>query len=237
MRLDKFVADAAQLTRSAARGLIAKGRVTVNGQVCKKADCALKEGDSVCADGKPLASEEYVYIMLNKPAGVVSASADGRDKTVVDLLGGAYPRRQLFPAGRLDKTSTGFVLLTDDGAFAHDILAPKRHVPKTYRVVLDTPVTPEMAEAFAAGVTLADGQTMQPARLIPDEADPFAATVVLRQGVYHQIKRMFGVLDAGVNELHRSAIGGLALDESLAPGAWRLITPEEKALLQAGAED
>lgn len=236
MRLDKFVADAAQLTRSAARGLIAKGRVTVNGQVCKKADCALREGDSVCADGKPLACEEYVYIMLNKPAGVVSASTDGRDKTVVDLVGGAFPRRQLFPAGRLDKTSTGFVLLTDDGVFAHDILAPKRHVPKTYRVVLDTPVTDEMVKAFAAGVTLADGQTMQPARLIPDEADPFAATVVLRQGVYHQIKRMFGVLDAGVNQLHRTAIGGLALDEGLAPGAWRLITPEEKALIQAGGE-
>ena len=236
MRLDKFVADAAQLTRSAARGLIAKGRVTVNGQVCKKADCALREGDSVCADGKPLACEEYVYIMLNKPAGVVSASTDGRDKTVVDLVGGAFPRRQLFPAGRLDKTSTGFVLLTDDGAFAHDILAPKRHVPKTYRVVLDTPVTDEMVKAFAAGVTLADGQTMQPARLIPDEADPFAATVVLRQGVYHQIKRMFGVLDAGVGQLHRTAIGGLALDEGLAPGAWRLITPEEKALIQAGGE-
>ena len=236
MRLDKFVADAAQLTRSAARGLIAKGRVTVNGQVCKKADYALKEGDSVCADGKSLASEEYVYIMLNKPAGVVSASTDGRDKTVVDLLGGAFPRRQLFPAGRLDKTSTGFVLLTDDGAFAHDILAPKRHVPKTYRVVLDAPVTQAMVEAFAAGVTLADGQTMQPALLIPDEADPFAATVVLRQGVYHQIKRMFGVLDAGVNGLHRTAIGGLSLDEGLAPGAWRLITPEEKALLQTRKE-
>lgn len=236
MRLDKFVADAAQLTRSAARSLIAKGRVTVNGQVCKKADCALREGDSVCADGKPLACEEYVYIMLNKPAGVVSASTDGRDKTVVDLVGGAFPRRQLFPAGRLDKTSTGFVLLTDDGAFAHDILAPKRHVPKTYRVVLDTPVTDEMVKAFAAGVTLADGQTMQPARLIPDEADPFAATVVLRQGVYHQIKRMFGVLNAGVNQLHRTAIGGLALDEGIAPGAWRLITPEEKALIQAGGE-
>ena len=236
MRLDKFVADAAQLTRSAARGLIAKGRVTVNGQVCKKADCALREGDSVCADGKPLACEEYVYIMLNKPAGVVSASTDGRDKTVVDLVGGAFPRRQLFPAGRLDKTSTGFVLLTDDGAFAHDILAPKRHVPKTYRVVLDAPVTPAMVKAFAAGVTLADGQTMQPARLIPDEADPFAATVVLRQGVYHQIKRMFGVYGAGVNGLHRTAIGGLALDEGLAPGAWRLITPEEKALIQAGGE-
>ena len=236
MRLDKFVADAAQLTRSVARALISRGRVTVNGQVCKKADLALQTGDAVCADGKSLVCEEYVYIMVNKPAGVVSASADGRDKTVVDLLNGAFPRRQLFPAGRLDKTSTGFVLLTDDGAFAHDILAPKRHVPKTYHVVLDTPVTPAMAEAFAAGVTLADGQRMQPARLIPDETDPFAATVVLRQGVYHQIKRMFGVLGAGVNGLHRTAIGGLSLDESLAPGAWRLLTPAEKTRLQTGGE-
>lgn len=236
MRLDKFVADAAQLTRSAARALISRGRVTVNGQVCKKADLALQTGDAVCADGKSLVCEEYVYIMVNKPAGVVSASADGRDKTVVDLLNGAFPRRQLFPAGRLDKASTGFVLLTDDGAFAHDILAPKRHVPKTYHVVLDTPVTPAMAEAFAAGVTLADGQRMQPARLIPDETDPFAATVVLRQGVYHQIKRMFGVLGAGVNGLHRTAIGGLSLDESLAPGAWRLLTPAEKTRLQTGGE-
>lgn len=236
MRLDKFVADAAQLTRSAARGLIAKGRVTVNGQVCKKADWPVKEADDVRADGKSLASEEYVYIMLNKPAGVVSASTDGRDKTVVDLLNGAFPRRQLFPAGRLDKTSTGFVLLTDDGAFAHDILAPKRHVPKTYHVVLDTPVTPEMARAFADGITLADGQRMQPAQLFPDAADPCAATVVLRQGVYHQIKRMFGTLGAGVNGLHRTAIGGLRLDENLAPGRWRLITPAEKALLQGGAE-
>lgn len=234
MRLDKFVADAAQLTRSAARSLIAKGRVTVNGQVCKKADCALREGDSVCAGGKPLGREEYVYIMLNKPAGVVSASADGRDKTVVDLVGGAFPRRQLFPAGRLDKTSTGFVLLTDDGAFAHAILSPRRHVPKTYRVELDTPVTPAMVTAFAQGVTLADGQAMKPADLIPDPENPLAATVVLHQGVYHQIKRMFGVLDAGVNELHRQAIGGLALDPALAPGQWRPITEEELARLAPG---
>ena len=140
----------------------------------------------------------------------------------------------LFPAGRLDKTSTGFVLLTDDGAFAHAILSPRRHVPKTYRVELDTPVTPAMVTAFAQGVTLADGQAMKPADLIPDPENPLAATVVLHQGVYHQIKRMFGVLDAGVNELHRQAIGGLALDPALAPGQWRPITEEELARLAPG---
>ncbi len=234
MRLDKYVAQALQITRSQARNLIAKGGVTVDGQVCKKADAALKGGEAVQAGGQTLGREAFVYIMLNKPMGVVSASTDKRDTTVVDLLQGAFPRRELFPAGRLDKTSTGFVLLTDDGAFAHDILSPRRHVPKTYRVRLDTPVTQAMAEAFAQGVTLADGQTMQPAQLIPDEADPLAATVVLRQGVYHQIKRMFGVLGAGVDELHRQAIGGLELDPALAPGQWRAITPQELERLAPG---
>lgn len=235
MRLDKFVADAAQLTRSAARGLIAKGRVTVNGQVCRKADCALKEGDSVCADGKPLACEEYVYIMLNKPAGVVSASTDGRDKTVVDLVGGAFPRRQLFPAGRLDKTSTGFVLLTDDGGFAHEILAPKRHVSKTYTVVIDTPLTEEMRRGFAEGVTLADGTALSPAEVEALTPDRLTVKVRLRQGVYHQIKRMFGVYGAGVNALHRDAIGGLALDPALAPGQWRELSAEEVTAITTGA--
>ena len=227
MRLDKFVAQSLQLTRSEARSLIGKGRVTVDGQVCKKADAALTGTETVAAGGRTLSCERYVYIMLNKPKGVVSASTDKRDRTVVDLLEGAFPRRELFPAGRLDKTSTGFVLLTDDGAFAHDILSPRRHVPKTYRVELDTPVTPAMAEAFRQGVVLADGQRMKPAELLPDPKNPLAATVVLHQGVYHQIKRMFGVLGAGVNELHRQAIGDLSLDPDLAPGQWRAITPAE----------
>ena len=108
-------------------------------------------GAAVTLNGQPLVLQQYVYIMLDKPKGVVSASADENDVTVVDLVGRAYPRRSLFPAGRLDKTSTGFVLVTDDGAFAHDILAPRRHVPKTYEVLLDTPLTPEMAAGFAGG--------------------------------------------------------------------------------------
>ena len=124
------------------------------------------------------------------------------------------------------------MLLTDDGAFAHDILAPRRHVSKTYRVVLDAPATPAMAEGFAKGVTLADGQTMEPAELYPDKQDPCRCTVVLHQGVYHQIKRMFGVYDVGVNGLHRTAIGGLALDAALAPGQWRALTAEEVHKIQ-----
>ena len=227
MRLDKYLAETAQCTRSEAKALLAKGRVTVNGAVCKKGDTQLKEADAVAVDGKALAYRQFVYLMLNKPEGVVSASTDKRDTTVVDLVGDAYPRRQLFPAGRLDKTSTGFVLLTDDGTLAHDILAPGRHVPKQYLVTLDTPLTNAMRVGFAAGVTLADGQTLAPAEVKPAGADPCVVRVTLHQGVYHQIKRMFGVYGAGVNGLHRDAIGGLALDPALAPGQWRELSAEE----------
>ena len=229
MRLDKYLAETAQCTRSEAKAMLSRGRVTVNGAVCKKGDTQLKETDSVTVDGQPLSYRKFVYIMLNKPEGVVSASADKRDTTVVDLVKGAYPRRELFPAGRLDKTSTGFVLLTDDGTFAHDILAPKRHVSKTYTVVIDTPLTDEMRAGFANGVTLADGTALSPAEVEALTPDGLTVRVKLRQGVYHQIKRMFGVYHAGVNVLHRDAIGGLALDAALEPGQWRELSDDEVA--------
>ena len=229
MRLDKYLAETAQCTRSEAKTLLQKGKVTVNGTLCKKGDTQLQETDVVTVEGRPLAYQKFVYIMLNKPEGVVSASTDKRDTTVVDLLGDAYPRRELFPAGRLDKTSTGFVLLTDDGGFAHDILAPKRHVSKTYTVTLDTPLTAEMKAGFAAGVTLADGTALSPAEVEALTPDGLTVRVLLKQGVYHQIKRMFGVYGAGVNALHRDAIGGLALDAALAPGQWRELSDAEVA--------
>ena len=189
MRLDKYLAETAQCTRSEAKTMLAKGRVQVNGAVCKKGDTQLKDTDTVTVDGAPLRYQKFVYLMLNKPEGVVSASTDKRDTTVVDLVGDAYPRRELFPAGRLDKTSTG----------------------------------------FAAGVTLADGTALSPAEVTALSPDGCTVRVVLRQGVYHQIKRMFGVYGAGVNALHREAIGGLALDAQLAPGQWRELSDEEVA--------
>ena len=229
MRLDKYLAETAQCTRSEAKALLSKGKVAVNGALCKKGDTQIREGDAVTVEGRELAYRQFVYLMLNKPEGVVSASTDKRDTTVVDLVRDAYPRRELFPAGRLDKTSTGFVLLTDDGGFAHDILAHKRHVSKTYTVTLDTPLTDEMKRGFAKGVTLADGTALSPAEAEALSADGLVVRVLLKQGVYHQIKRMFGVYGAGVNALHRDAIGGLELDESLAPGRWRELTAEEVA--------
>lgn len=236
MRLDKYLSERTGLTRSESRKAIAKGRVTLNGAVCRRADARLDEAAAeLLLDGAPLAGayRRFVYIMLNKPAGVVSASRDRRDTTVTGLVAAAYPRRAIFPAGRLDKASTGFVLLTDDGALAHDLLAPARHVEKRYLVTLDTPLTPDMCAGFAAGVTLADGQTMAPAAVGPAGPDPCVALVTLRQGVYHQIKRMFGVYGAGVNALHRLSIGGVALDERLAPGEWRELTEAELTRLRA----
>ena len=224
MRLDKYLAETAQCTRSEAKTMLAKGRVQVNGAVCKKGDTQLKCTDTVAVDGAPLRYQKFVYLMLNKPEGVVSASTDKRDTTVVDLVEDAYPRRELFPAGRLDKTSTGFVLLTDDGGFAHDILSPRHHVSKTYTVtILKTD------RETGKTITLADGTALSPAEVTALSPDGCTVQVVLRQGVYHQIKRMFGVYGAGVNALHREAIGGLALDAQLAPGQWRELSDEEVA--------
>lgn len=234
MRLDKYLSERTGMTRSESRKAITKGRVAVNGAICRKADTQVAEDAAIALDGTPLAGayQKYVYIMLHKPEGVVSASRDKRDTTVVDLVAAHYPRRELFPAGRLDKTSTGFVLLTDDGALAHDLLAPARHVEKQYRVTLDTPLTDAMRAGFAAGVTLADGQTLAPAKVEPAGEDPCVVRVTLRQGVYHQVKRMFGVYGAGVNALHRESIGGVPLDPDLAPGQWRELTAQELHQLQ-----
>lgn len=234
LRLDKLVAEAAGVPRTEARKLILKGQVQLDGEICRAID---RKVDPTTVElrcgGAALSHQANVYLMLYKPKGVVSASRDGRDETVVDLVQGTYPRRELFPAGRLDKTSTGFVLLTDDGTFAHQILAPRRHVSKEYFVELDTPLTQQMIDGFAEGVTLADGEKMMPAGLFAVEGEPNSARVVLRQGVYHQIKRMFGVFDAGVNELHRSAIGEVRLDESLLPRQFRELTAQEVEVLRS----
>lgn len=217
-RLDKLISEGLGISRRDAKKLISKGSVYINGAVCKDPRQKTLPQD-VTVNGKPLQHEEFVYIMLNKPAGVVSASRDKNDITVVDLVKKDFPRRELFPAGRLDKTSTGLVLITDDGKFAHDILSPKKHVPKTYFVTVDKPVDEFIVKEFEKGVTLADGSVMKSAQIYPI-GDGLRARIILHQGVYHQIKRMLGVYGIGVNSLHRSAIGGLELPENLMPGEY-----------------
>ena len=219
-RLDKLISESMAVSRRDAKKFLSKGAVTVNGVSVRKGDTKVDtDNDDIKVNGKNVVSEKFVYIMLNKPMGVVSASTDKNDVTVVDMVKDDFPRRNLFPAGRLDKTSTGFVLITDDGQFAHDILSPKHHVPKTYIVTVDKPITAEVVKGFEEGVTLADGQVLKSATIIP-HGDRYTATIILHQGVYHQIKRMLGVFSIGVNTLHRTAIGSLSLPCDLQPGEY-----------------
>ena len=230
-RLDKAIAMQGALSRSEVKTLIRKGEVTVNGQVVKSADFGVDfDSDTIAVQGRELTLRQHLYLMLHKPKGVVSASEDRHERTVVDLVPERLFRKGLFPAGRLDKDTTGFVLLTDDGAFAHDILSPKKHIPKTYHALVDGPITEQMERDFAQGIRIGPDQTLPASlkKLSSCERGDWGE-VILREGLYHQIKRMFGVYGAGVNKLHRDAIGGLALDPALAPGQWRELSDAEVA--------
>lgn len=221
-RLDKFLAKHTTLSRRDATAAVRRGRVTVGGIPCR--DSARKidpEKDAVALDGQAVAYYAHIYIMLNKPAGILCVSRDPHAETVVDLLPEEWRRRDLFPAGRLDKDTTGMVLLTDDGDFAHRMLAPKKHVPKRYTATLDAAVSDDVCRAFAEGMTLENGDVCQPAICRPLEDN--RATVILREGKYHQIKRMFAACGLHVEALHRDAMGALELDADLAPGAHRVL--------------
>lgn len=227
-RLDKLVASQGLLSRNDVKALLKKREITVNGSVIKDASFKVSYEDLIAVGGTPLCQSEFTYIMLNKPKGVVSATDDKSCKTVVDILPEELKRKNLFPAGRLDKDTTGFSLITDDGDFAHNILAPGRHVDKTYVATVSDEIDFESAEkAFNEGVVLKDGTILLSAELyeIADRKNTYK--VIIKEGKYHQIKRMFATLGTTVIELKRIAIGGLFLDEKLAEGSARLITKEE----------
>ncbi len=225
-RLDKMIADAENCTRSKARSTIRCGAVEVDGETVRdiayRADPARER---ITVSGRPIAAGRS-YIMMNKPAGVVSATRAQGERTVLDLLPPGLRRRGLFPAGRLDKDTTGFLLITDDGPFAHEILSPRRHVEKEYEALLECPAAPEDIQAFAQGLRLRDGTLCAPAVLELDAART-TARIVIREGKYHQVRRMFEAVGNYVVSLRRLRIGGLYLDAALAPGAARLMTPEE----------
>ena len=229
MRLDKFFSSQEILSRKDIKTAIKQGAITVNGMPAKNADMKVDtDSDTVSLNGKTIVYKPFVYIMLNKPKGVVSATDDKINKTVLDLVPDELKRNDLFPAGRLDKDSEGFVLITNDGDFAHRILSPKKHVSKRYIVGLDGRVTEDVIKAMYEGVTLSDGSVCKSAdvRLL-DDNDESTVEVVLSEGKYHQIKRMFGIFNLGVNSLKRVSIGGLELDENLAPGECREILHKE----------
>lgn len=228
-RMDKLLASAGLGSRKDVKLLFRQGRVKKNGQVvCRPEEKADPLTDAITVDDSPLFYEKYCYLMLNKPKGVISASRDKHTKTVVDLVPPELLRPGLFPAGRLDKDTEGFVLLTDDGQFAHDILSPRRHIPKTYVATLDKEVGQEAVAAFAAGMELGGKRTLSAELSLRKNGEATEYVVVLRQGMYHQIKRMFAHFGAKVLSLTRIRMGALFLDEHLAPGQCRKLTPAER---------
>lgn len=235
-RIEKILASQLNISRSAAKRLLQAGQVSVNDRVVRDAgEKCDPAADVLLCRGERVLYRPFVYIMMNKPKGVLSASDGKGEKTVVDLLPPAMRRKGLFPAGRLDKDTTGFVLITDDGAFAHQILSPKSHVPKTYIAGLSAPFDDSVVQAFRHGVVL-DGKACLEAALTPLAADRRTARVVIRQGMYHQVKRMFLKFGITVTSLHRVQMGGLPLDAKLAPGACRYLCENERLRILNGNE-
>ncbi len=232
-RLDKILAATGRWSRKEAAELIRAGRVKVDGQTARSREEKYPTTASFLVDGEPVSGERYVYLMLNKPRGLVSATDDPREKTVLTLLPEHLRRVGLFPAGRLDKDTTGLLLLTNDGAMAHALLSPKRHVDKRYYVEVDGVLDDGDASAFAAGMVLRDGLRCLPAELRPLGGG--RAVVTLREGKYHQIKRMLSARGKPVTALKRLTFGPLELDEGLKEGAWRPVAPEELEALRRAA--
>ena len=229
-RIDKVISNQTGYSRKEIKELIRKKRVTVNGEIAAKPELKVDPAaDRISVDGQEISIQKFVYLMLNKPKGYISATEDRSAQTVLDLVPEEYLHRNLFPAGRLDKDTTGLMLITDDGDFAHNILAPKKHISKTYNVTIDIPMTQEMVNGFRDGVELNDGVCKASSLTITGE---HTGIVVLTEGRYHQIKRMFGCYGAKVIELQRIAMGNLHLPKDLEPGQTREFTEEELKLIR-----
>ena len=233
IRLDKYLCEMEAGTRSEVKAFIKKGRVTVNGETAKSPEQKVDETkDTVTLDGHSFSYQKYFYYMLHKPAGVVTAVRDHHDQTVLDLLVDA-PGKDLSPVGRLDKDTEGLLLLTNDGQLAHDLLSPRHHVDKVYYVRTAGRLTEADCAAFEAGMTLADGLRCLPAGLeILTAGEESEALVTLREGKFHQIKRMLGQLGKPVLYLKRLRMGNLTLDPALEKGKYRFLTDKEQDQLK-----
>ena len=228
MRLDKYLAQMSIGTRSQVKQMVRKGQVCVNGTVVKKPEYKVDPNqDQVVADGVKTKYVHEEYIMLNKPSGVVSATKDPREKTVLDLIDG-QKRKDLFPAGRLDKDTEGLLLLTSDGELAHRLLSPKKHVDKTYYARIQGRVTNEDVKVFLKGLDIGDEKPALPAVLqVLIEGEISEILITIQEGRFHQVKRMFKAVDKKVVYLKRISMGSLVLDETLMPGQYRNLTEEE----------
>lgn len=240
MRLDKFLVACAVGSRTEVKNLLKAGRVTVNGKKEKSAKLHIdEERDDIRFDGQVLEYEEFVYYIMNKPKGVISATEDPKHRTVLDLLDDIAQSKEVFPVGRLDIDTHGLLLLTNDGKLAHDLLSPKRHVDKTYLAQVKGIMTQEDVETFAKGIPLKDF-TCQPAILelvsIDLEKNQSQIRVTIAEGKFHQVKRMVGYCGKEVVDLQRLTMGTLVLDENLQRGEWRRLTKEELEALLASVD-
>ncbi|MFS9187285.1 pseudouridine synthase [Streptococcus infantis] len=231
MRLDKYLVACAVGSRTEVKNFLKAGRVTVNGKKEKSAKLQINEDtDEICFDGQKIDYEEFVYYMMNKPQGVISATEDPKHKTVLDLLDDYARAKEVFPVGRLDIDTHGLLLLTNDGQLAHALLSPKRHVDKTYLAQVDGIMTDEDIETFAQGISLKEF-TCQPAKLellsIDREKDESLVRVTIAEGKFHQVKRMVAYCGKEVVNLQRLTMGTLTLDEDLKRGEWRRLSKEE----------
>lgn len=230
MRLDKYLHDLGFGSRKEIGRLLSRQEVCVDGVRVKQGAAKVAPSSVVTLDGEVLVYAPTVWLMLNKPAGVITAARDARDETVMDLLPERFARMQVMPVGRLDKDTTGLLLLTNDGALAHRLLSPKRHVEKVYEITYEGSLVPDAVARCADGIDLGDFTTAPAALTILSEG---RARLVLREGKFHQVKRMFHALGGVVTVLTRSAFGSLLLDAGLAQGEWRPLTEEEIAVLNA----
>ncbi len=228
MRLDGALAKATGKGRKECREVIQKGRVTVDGLPVKKADFAVKEGQTICLDGVPVDVREHLYFMLHKPFGTVSTT-ENIPESVLSLFPPQY-RKRLFCVGRLDKDTTGLLFLTDDGEFDHRLMSPKHHAEKVYSVTLSRPLSAADAAVLEGGMTLENGEKTQPCRV--EMLTETTCNITLSEGKYHQVKRMFAAVGNRVETLHRTSVGGVCLDDSLAPGQFRELTEEEISCLK-----
>lgn len=237
MRLDKYLANMGVGTRSEVKVMIKKGRVQVNGNRPSGPEEKIDENsDEILVDGELVSYVQWEYWMLHKPQGVVTATEDSRDKTVMDLLESPI-KSQLFPVGRLDKDTEGLLLITNDGALAHELLSPKKHVSKVYYAEIAGRVTQEDVEAFASGLHLGDFTAMPAALKVLSEGENSTVEVTIQEGKFHQVKRMFEAVGKKVTYLKRISMGSLVLDETLPVGECRPLTEEELTQLKKCAKE
>lgn len=238
MRIDKFLVQAQVATRSQAHKLIKQKQVVVNDQVVKAFKQQIDENNDVIqVAGKVIHYQKYYYYLLNKPQGVITATKDAQHRTVIDLLAKDDYRADIVPVGRLDKDTTGLLVLTNDGQLNHNLMSPVNHVEKEYEALVAGPVDQTTSDQFAQGLVLRDGVKTQSAHLTIIHADPkqqaSLVRVVIKEGKYHQVKRMFAATGGRVVELKRVRLGSLQLDETaLPPGQYRALTPAELAQLK-----